>query len=203
MPAIDYKKELKYLYAPAAQAPALVEVPPLQFLMIDGQGDPNMAPEYAAAVETLYALAYALKFMVKRGPAAIDYVVMPLEGLWWGAGIDWSDAGQRGGWQWSMMIMQPELVTAELLEQALAETHKKKPALALDRVRLERYDEGLAAQIMHLGPYAAEGPTIARLHAFIEQQGRALRGKHHEIYLGDPRKTSPEKLRTVIRQPAG
>jgi hypothetical protein len=203
MPAIDYKKELKYLYAPAAQAPALVEVPPLQFLMVDGQGDPNMAPEYATAVETLYALAYALKFMVKRGPAAIDYLVMPLEGLWWGAGIDWSDAGQRGGWQWSMMIMQPELVTAELFEQALAETHKKKPALSLGRARLQPYDEGPAAQIMHLGPYAAEGPTIARLHAFIEQQGRALRGKHHEIYLGDPRKTAPEKLRTVIRQPVG
>lgn len=203
MPAIDYKKELKYLYAPAAQAPALVEVPPMSFLMIDGQGDPNTVPAYAEAVEALYALAYALKFMVKRGPAAIDYVVMPLEGLWWGTGIDWSDAGQRGGWQWTMMIMQPEPVTAALFEQALAETRKKKPALALDRARFERYDEGLAAQIMHLGPYAAEGPTIARLHAFIEQQGRALRGKHHEIYLGDPRKTAPEKLRTLIRQPAG
>jgi hypothetical protein len=201
MPAIDYKKQLKYLYAPAAQAPVLVEVPPLQFLMIDGRGDPNTAPAYPAAVETLYALAYALKFMVKRGPAAIDYVVMPLEGLWWGTGVDWNDAGQRGGWQWTMMIMQPEPVTAELFEQALAETRKKKPALLLDRARFERYDEGPAAQIMHLGPYAAEGPTIARLHAFIEQQSHALRGKHHEIYVGDPRKTAPEKLRTVIRQP--
>jgi hypothetical protein len=203
MPTIDYKKELKQLYAPSAKAPALVEVPPLNFLMIDGQGDPNTTPEYAAAVETLYALAYALKFMVKRGSAAIDYTVMPLEGLWWGTGVDWSDADQRGGWQWTMMIMQPEHITPGLFEQALAETRKKKPALALDRVRFERYDEGLAAQIMHLGPYAAEGPTIARLHAFIEQQGRVLRGKHHEIYLGDPRKTTPDKLRTVIRQPAG
>lgn len=201
MPPIDYKKELKQLYAPSAKEIALVEVPPLQFLMIDGHGDPNTAPEYTMAVETLYALAYALKFKVKRGPSGIDFAVMPLEGLWWGTGIDWHDAGQRTGWQWTMMIMQPDHSTAELFEQALAETRTKKPVLALDRVRFERYDEGLAAQILHIGPYAIEGPTIARLHAFIEQQGRALHGKHHEIYLGDPRKTAPEKLRTVIRQP--
>jgi hypothetical protein len=203
MPTIDYKKELKHLYAPSAKEPALVDVPPLHFLMIDGQGDPNTAPEYAAAVETLYTLAYALKFMVKRGPTGVDYTVMPLEGLWWGAGIDWHDAGQRADWQWTMMIMQPEHVTAELFAQALAETRKKKPELALDRVHFERYDEGSAAQIMHIGPYAIEGPTVARLHAFIEQQGHTLRGKHHEIYLGDPRKSAPEKLRTVIRQPFG
>jgi hypothetical protein len=178
-------------------------VPPFQYQMIDGQGDPNSAPAYVAAVETLYALAYALKFMVKRGPAGVDYGVMPLEGLWWGAGIDWHDTSQRAGWQWTMMIMQPEPATAELFEQTLAETRKKKPKLALDRARFERYDEGRAAQIMHIGPYAIEGPTVARLHAFIEQQGQALRGKHHEIYLGDPRKTAPEKLRTVIRQPIG
>jgi hypothetical protein len=202
MPTIDYKKELKHLYAPSAKEPALVEVPELQYLMIDGQGDPNSAPAYAAAVETLYALAYALKFMVKR-EQGVDYGVMPLEGLWWGQGIDWHDAGQRADWQWTMLIMQPEHVTAALFEQALAPTRKKKPGLALDRARLERYDEGRAAQILHIGPYAIEGPTVARLHAFIEQQGHALRGKHHEIYLGDPRKTAPEKLRTVIRQPVG
>jgi hypothetical protein len=202
MPTIDYKKELKQLYAPSAKEVVQVEVPPLHFLMIDGQGDPNTAPEYVTAVETLYALAYALKFKVKRGASGVDFAVMPLEGLWWGADIDWHDAGQRTSWQWTMMIMQPEHVTAALFEQALAET-KKKPALALDRVRFERYDEGLAAQILHIGPYATEGPTIARLHAFIEQHGRTLRGKHHEIYLGDPRKSAPEKLRTVIRQPFG
>jgi hypothetical protein len=201
MPPIDYKKELKQLYAPSAQEPVLVDVPPLHFLMIDGHGDPNTAPAYAAAVEALYALAYTLKFMVKRGPNGVDYTVMPLEGLWWGAGIDWHDSGQRADWQWTMMIMQPEHITAELFEQALVATRKKKPTLALDRVRFERYDEGPAAQILHIGPYAIEGPTVARLHAFIEQQGHALRGKHHEIYLGDPRKTAPEKLRTVIRQP--
>jgi hypothetical protein len=203
MPAIDYRKELKHLYAPSAKEVALVEVPPLQFLMIDGQGDPNTAPEYATAVETLYALAYALKFKVKRGPAGVDFAVMPLEGLWWGAGIDWHAADQRANWQCTMMIMQPDHVTAELFEHALAETHAKKPALALGRVRFKRYDEGLAAQIMHIGPYATEGPTIARLHDVVEQQGRTLRGKHHEIYLGDPRKSAPEKLRTVIRQPFG
>jgi hypothetical protein len=125
--------------------------------MIDGQGDPNTAPEYVAAVETLYALAYALKFKVKRGRAGVDYVVMPLEGLWWGAGLDWHAAGQRADWQWTMMIMQPEHVTAELFEQARAETHKKKPTLALDRVRFERYDEGPAAQIMHIGPTPSKG----------------------------------------------
>ncbi|MEO7909669.1 MAG: GyrI-like domain-containing protein [Roseiflexaceae bacterium] len=203
MSPIDYKKELKHLYAPSVNEVALAEVPPLQFLMIDGQGDPNTAPAYAAAVEGLYALAYALKFRVKRGPAGVDFTVMPLEGLWWGADIDWQATSQRAGWHWTMMIMQPEDVTAELFEQALAETRAKKPALALERMRFERYDEGLAAQIMHIGPYADEGPTVARLHDFIEQQGRTLRGKHHEIYLGDPRKSAPEKLRTVIRQPVG
>jgi hypothetical protein len=203
MPTIDYKKELKQLYAPSAKEPALVDVPPLHFLMIDGQGDPNTSREYVAAVEALYALAYALKFMVKRGPTDVDFVVMPLEGLWWGEGIDWYDASQKKNRQWTAMIMQPEQVTAELFERALAETRKKKPALPLDRVRFERYDEGLAAQIMYFGPYADEGPTIAQLHGFIAQQGHTLRGKHHEIYLGDPRKTAPEKLRTVIRQPFG
>jgi hypothetical protein len=203
MPTIDYKKELKQLYAPSAKEPVQAEVPPLHFLMIEGQGDPNTVPEYVVAVETLYALAYALKFKVKRGASGVDFAVMPLEGLWWGAEIDWHDTGQRSSWQWTMMIMQPEHVTAELFEQALAETRQKKPALALDRVRFECYDEGLAAQILHIGPYATEGPTVARLHAFIEQQGRAPRGKHHEIYLGDPRKSAPEKLRTVIRQPFG
>jgi hypothetical protein len=202
MPTIDYKKELKHLYAPSAKQPVLVEVPPLHYLMIDGQGDPNRAPAYAAAVETLYALAYTLKFMIKR-EQGVDYVVMPLEGLWWGEGIDWNDSSQRAGWQWTMMIMQPPNVTAALFEQALIQTRKKKPGLVLDGVRFERYDEGRAGQIMHIGPYAIEGPTVARLHAFIEQQNHALRGKHHEIYLGDPRKTAPEKLRTVIRQPVG
>src|SRR5689334_684835 len=125
MPTIDYKKELKQLYAPSAKEPALVVVPPLHFLMIDGQGDPNSAPAYTAAVEALYALAYALKFMVKRGLSSVDYGVMPLEGLWWGAGIDWHDPSQRASWQWTMMIMQPEHVTPDLFEQALAETRKK------------------------------------------------------------------------------
>jgi hypothetical protein len=157
MPAIDYKKELKQLYAPSAKDVAPVDVPPLHFLMIDGRGDPNTAPEYAAAVETLYALAYALKFKVKRGPIGVDYAVMPLEGLWWGAGIDWHDAGQRAEWQWTMMIMQPEHVTTELFEQARAETRKKKPAIALDRVRFERYEEGPAAQIMHIAPTLSKG----------------------------------------------
>jgi hypothetical protein len=201
MPAIDYKKELKQLYNPSAREVALVEVPPLRFLMADGRGDPNSAPAYAEAVEALFALAYALRFMLKRSPGAIDYSVMPLEGLWWGDGGASFDAQHKASWHWTMLIMQPEQVTPELVDKALEELRKKKRPAGLDRVRFETYHEGRAAQIMHIGPYADEAPTIARLHTFIAGQGLTPRGKHHEIYLGDPRKSAPERLRTVIRQP--
>jgi len=201
MAKIDLKKDLKHLYNPPIKAPVLVDVPPLAFLMIDGQGDPNTAKAYVEAIEALYALSYTLKFMLKKGAAGMDYTVMPLEGLWWVEDMRDFSTENKGAWQWTAMIMQPEFVTPDHVEQALQEARRKKDLPALGSIRLEIYHEGLAAQIMHIGPYAAEAPTIARLHAFISESGHTLRGKHHEIYLGDPRRTAPEKLRTVIRQP--
>jgi hypothetical protein len=198
---LDLRKTLKEFYAPSAKAFALVDVPSLPFIMIDGSGDPNTSPAYAEALEALYSVAYGLKFGLKKAGVA-DWSVMPLEGLWWADDMHaFTSAGEREAWQWTMMIAQPAVVTAEHIEQVIAAARKKKDLPALDRLRLETYAEGPAAQIMYYGPYSGEGPTIERLHAWIAEQGYALRGKHHEIYLGDPRRSAPEKLKTIIRQP--
>lgn len=200
MAALDMKKTLKELYAPSAKMCAIVDVPAFHFLMIDGTGDPNTSPEYPIALETLYALSYTLKFALKR-EQGLDYAVMPLEGLWWTEDMTQFRMDVRDNWKWTMMIAQPAEVTAERFAAACTAATKKIDAATLARVRLEDYHEGLCAQIMHLGPYSAEGPTVAALHDFIAAQGYVLTGKHHEIYLGDPRRTAPEKLKTVIRQP--
>jgi hypothetical protein len=201
MQKIDYKKELKPLYNSPTGKVVEVVVPQLQFLMVDGEGDPNTAPAYAEAVEALYTLSYTLKFMVKKGAAAIDYGVMPLEGLWWADDMSAFTVERKGDWKWTMMIMQPNLVTAEMVEQAAVEAQKKKSLAALPLVRFETFEEGLCAQIMHLGPFSEEGPTIEKLHHHIESSGHALSGKHHEIYLSDIRKADPAKWKTIIRQP--
>jgi hypothetical protein len=201
MAKVDFKKQLKHLYQPSAKAFVVVDVPPMQFLMIDGHGDPNTAQEYQEALEALYAVAYTLKFTSKKA-LGMDYVVPPLEGLWWAEDMEvFTVRSDKNAWDWTMMIMQPEWVTQEMFEETVAQVEKKKNPPALPRLRLETYHEGLAVQIMHVGPYDAEGPTIARMHAFIEENGYAPAGKHHEIYLGDPRRTAPEKLKTVLRQP--
>jgi hypothetical protein len=200
MAKIDLKKELKQFYHPSAKEVSVVDVPAMKFLMADGRGDPNASPEYAGVVEALYAVAYTLKFTIKR-EREIDFAVMPLEGLWWVEDMSQFSVQHKEDWLWTMMIMQPDYITADGVMVALADVAKKKKLALLDRIRFEPYHEGLSAQIMHLGPYAAEAPTIARLHNFIEANGYQRRGKHHEIYLGDSRKTAPEKLQTVIRQP--
>jgi len=201
MAKIDFKKELKHLYRPSAKEIAVVEVPPMNFLMIDGSGDPNTAQEYQDALETLYAVSYALKFMVKKSEAAIDYVVMPLEGLWWTDDMSEFSVENKDIWKWTAMIMQPEYVTTDLVDEALQEVERKKNPPALSKIRFESLHEGLAVQIMHIGPYSAEGPTVQRLHDFAEEHGYELRGKHHETYLSDPRRAAREKMKTVIRQP--
>jgi hypothetical protein len=198
--ALDYKKELKHLYQPSAKAFVVVDVPPMHFLMIDGHGDPNTAQEYQAAIEALYAVAYALKFTSKK-EKGLDYVVPPLEGLWWAENMEAFTTEDKSAWDWTMMIMQPEGVTRDMFEKTLNQVEKKKDLPALPRLRLETYHEGLSVQILHIGPYDAEAPTIARMHAFAAENGYQLAGKHHEIYLGDPRKVAPEKLKTVLRQP--
>jgi hypothetical protein len=201
MEKIDLKKELKQLYNPSAKAVSVVDVPAFNFIMIDGRGDPNTAPEYAEAVQALYTLAYTLKFMLKKGPAAVDYAVMPLEGLWWVPDMSQFSAQNKAAWLWTMLIMQPEPVTAALFAEALTDAQRKKGLPGLSKARFERYAEGRAVQIMHIGPYSAEEPNIKKLHEHIRESGCERSGKHHEIYLSDPRKAAPEKLRTVVRQP--
>jgi hypothetical protein len=201
MAKVDLKKELKHLYKPPKGKFTVVDVPEMNFLMIDGHGDPNTSPEYQDAVEALYALAYTIKFALKDDPETDDYVVPPLEGLWWVENMEEFSMEDKDAWDWTMMILQPEWVTEGVVREARAETARKKELPALGRVRFAPYHEGPAAQILYVGPYDGEAPTIAALHEFIRERGRELRGKHHEIYLSDPRRTAPEKLKTVIRQP--
>jgi hypothetical protein len=197
---MDYKKDLKPLYIPSSKEFSIVDVPQMNFLMVDGQGDPNNNPSYQEVLEALYGLAYGIKFALKK-KGEMEYVVPPLEGLWWADDMDAFTAGAKNEWQWTMMIMQPEAVTAEDVEQMRLETARKKALPALERLRFESYQEGLSAQILYFGAYADEGPTISRMHKFIAEKGYQRAGKHHEIYLGDPRRTAPEKLKTVLRQP--
>ena len=200
MEKTDLKKELKQLYKTSAKEVAQVTVPPLKYLMIDGQGDPNTSREYAEAVAALFSVSYAAKFAVKKGPEGTDYAVMPLEGLWWAE--DWSAfvAGDKANWSWTMMILQPSFVPNKTIEHAIADVRKKKQLPALPKLRLEEFSEGRCAQILHIGPYSAEGPTIVKLHEYILRHG-SLAGKHHEIYLTDIRRANPMKWKTILRQP--
>jgi len=198
---IDFKKEMKNIYKPQAKEVVFVDVPMMNYLMIDGQGDPNTSQEYKDSIEALYAVSYTLKFMIKKGPLAIDYGVMPLEGLWWADDMSRFSIDDKNAWKWTSMIMQPEYVTKDLVEQAITQTAKKKNPPALNKLRFESYAEGYSAQILHIGPFADEGPTIKRIHDSIIEAGCENTGRHHEIYLSDFRRTAPEKLKTVIRQP--
>ena len=202
MSKVDFKKACEHLYQPSAGAFTVVEVPPMQYLMIDGHGDPNTAQAYQEALEALYAVAYKIKFLSKK-QLGKDYVVPPLEGLWWAEEMEtFSSAREKSAWDWTMMIMQPEWINAEMVAEAVTLVQKQKDPPALPKLRFEMYDEGLAVQILHLGSYDDEGPTLQRLHGeFIPQQGYEMQGKHHEIYLSDPRRVAPDKLRTVLRQP--
>ncbi len=207
--ALDFKKKDKALYQPAT-TPGIIDVPSMRFLMVDGQGDPNTAQAYADAVEALYGLSYAIKMSKMGGqqPAGyFDYVVPPLEGLWWtqGAIYDGVTNKDKSQFCWTSLLRQPEFVTAEVLQEAQAALRKKKPGLDTSLVRLVDFTEGLCVQVMHLGPYDAEPATVAQMDAFVAVQGYHAdfsdTRHHHEIYLSDPRKTAPEKLKTVIRHP--
>lgn len=184
----------------AGTRPAIVTVPAATFLMVDGEGYPGENTAWAAALSALYSLSYTIKFALKHD-TGLDYRLGALEALWWADDMATFAAGSHDGWKWTVMIAQPPEVTPEVLERARAEIRRRKPDVDPDLARLEEFEEGLCAQIMHVDPYSAEGPTIAALHTFIEETGHVLTGKHHEIYLGDPRRADPAKLRTVIRQP--
>ena len=195
----DIKKELKHLYAPTTKKFTVVDVPAMNFLMIDAHGDPNDNPAFQEGLEALYGMAYTIKFALK--PSGFEFVVPPAEGLWWMEDMSEFSLENKDRWLWTMMIMQPDEVTQEVVAAAHEELARKKDPPGLAKMRYERYHEGLSVQIMYLGPYADEGPTIARMHEYILENGYDFNGKHHEIYLSDPRRTAPEKLRTVIRQP--
>jgi len=197
---IDLRKELKHLYNPSAKEVTIVEVPRMNFLMIDGQGDPNTSQEYKDAVEALFSLSYTLKFMTKK-TNAVDYAVMPLEGLWWVDDMSRFSAKNKNAWKWTSMIMQPEQITKDSVAKALEEIKKKKKLPALSRIRFESFHEGKSAQILHIGPFSDEGPTIQKIHEIIRKNEGTLEGKHHEIYLNDPRKVAPERMKTILRQP--
>ena len=201
MQKLDFKKDLKYLYLPSAKEVSVVEVPAFNYLMIDGQGDPNTAQSYKDALEALFSVAYAAKFMLKKGEQAIDYGVMPLEGLWWSDNMAEFTVANKADWKWTSMIMQPSIVSAQIIEAAIADVRKKKKLAALDLLRVESFVEGRCAQLLHIGPFSEEGPTVERLHRFIDDKGYKHNGKHHEIYLSDIRKADPAKWKTVIRQP--
>ena len=200
MTKVDLKKELKHLYQPSAKAVVKVDVPPANFLMVDGQGDPNTSLAYSQAIEALYAVSYAVKFMVKKGATAIDYGVMPLEGLWWADDMASFARADKSTWQWTMMIAQPAFVARDLIEQAMADVTQKKNPAAMSKLRFTSFSEGKCAQILHIGPFSEEGPTVEKVHQFIDVRGQRV-GKHHEIYLSDIRKADPSKWKTIIRQP--
>jgi hypothetical protein len=200
MNKVDHKVTLKALYNPKPKEFAVTKIPPLNFLMVDGAGDPN-SQAFKDAAQTLYAVAFALKFAVKKHHHS-DYTVMPLEGLWWTSDNHFDHAAKnRDNWRWTLMVMQPEVVTADLVQQTIGEVRRKKNPPALDCLRFERYDEGLAVHTLYFGPYSDEHPTIEAMYRFMESCGYAHNGKHHEIYLNDPSRVAPEKMRTILRQP--
>ena len=168
--------------------------------MIDGHGDPNTTPAYAEAVEALFSVSYTVKFALKRSTPSYDFAVMPLEGLWWGDDLSVFEANDRKNWKWTMMIMQPSAVTAQVVEAAIATVGQKKSLPSLSKLRFDEFTEGRCAQTLHIGPFTEEGPTIQRVHDFILARG-SLSGKHHEIYLSDIRRAAPAKWKTIIRQP--
>jgi hypothetical protein len=205
MDTLDYRKELKSLYSPSAKKVELVQVPCLHFLRIDGIIEPGKAPgtspAFAAAVSALYTLSYTLKFMLKkRAENPVDYKVMALEALWW---VDDQPfiITEPGGWRWSAMIAQPPCVTPDIWLAGRSEAGRKKDNPAIESVRFEPFEEGLCVQVLHLGPYAAEPATVQKMDDFAAEHGYTMHAKHHEIYLSDPLRTAPDKLRTILRHP--
>jgi hypothetical protein len=210
MKTLDLKKQFKHLYAPPAKKVEIIQVPNLQFAMIDGAiekgHEPGNSPSYAEATQALYGISYTLKFMLKkRKTNAIDYPVMPLEGLWW-VEDGFFDIKVKDNWFYTSMIMQPDIITKELFDEALEQVRKKRGEIdSLSKIRLANFEEGLCAQVMHIGPYATEPATLEWMREFMRENGYqdsvGIDRKHHEIYLGDPRKTDPARLKTVLRHP--
>jgi hypothetical protein len=199
---LDFKKEYKSLFSPSAKEPEMIEVPAFKYIMIDGRGDPNTSKDFQDKIQVLYGLSYTIKFMLKLDKAdPFDFTVPPLSGLWCADDITAFAEGKKHEWKWTLMILMPDRVTREVFAEGKRRLKEKKNPTFLDLAKFEIYEEGLSAQIVHIGPYAEEGPTIAKLHDFFQGKGYTFNGLHHEIYLGDPRRCKPEKMRTILRQP--
>ena len=206
MKKLDLRRKYRHLYQPSARKVEVVEVPELSFVMLDGRIEkghsPGDSPAFLEAIQALFGISYTLKFQSKlRKKNAIDYPVMALEALWWVEDGHF-ELSKPDNWCWRAMMMQPEHIDAEMFAEALAQLGRKKPPPALGRLRLERYCEGLCIQTLHIGPYSTEPTTVERMHAFAQEEGYLLANQHHEIYLGDPRRSAPEKLKTVLRHQA-
>lgn len=204
--AFDYKKEYRDLYLPKNR-PVLIDAPEMNFIMVDGKGDPNSNPNFQRAIELLYSLSFTIKMSKVKGrqpDGVTEYVVPPLEGLWWIDNGDFSFE-QRDNWTWTLMIRQPEFVTTDFFKPICSELKSKKPEMSVDRARFETFHEGLCVHMMHVGPFVTEPETMEKIDAFIKTNGLKDRvgngGKHHEIYLSDPRKAKPESMKTVLRHP--
>jgi hypothetical protein len=201
MEKLDLKKTLRPLYSPPVGAFVAVTVPEMPFLKVDGDGDPNTAPAYRTAVEWLYGISYAMKFAAKARLER-DYVVPPLEGLWSADDPESFVARRKDRWRWTMMILVPDFATRALFEDAVETTARKRAGRPPESLRLEPYAEGPSLQTMHLGSYDEESPVLAELHGVVmPERGLTFNGPHHEIYLSDPRRTAPSKLKTILRQP--
>jgi hypothetical protein len=198
----EFKKEYKTLFKPSAGEAQMVEVPAFKYIMVDGEGNPNTSPEFGEKIQALYGLSYTVKFMMKKdADAPFDFTVAPLSGLWHADDMSVFCEGKYDQWKWTLMILQPDRLTTELFKEAVDTLVKKKNTPFIRDAYLKIYEEGLCAQIMHIGPYSDEAPTIRKLHDFFLENGYTYNGRHHEIYLSDPRRTSPEKLQTILRQP--
>lgn len=205
MKKLDLRSQLRVLYSASAKQPTLVDVPAFQYAMVDGVVEAGKSPgdseQFQQALGALYAVSYTLKFMSRLDPTRpIDYPVMALEALWWSEDCEF-DVSRRKALSWRAMILQPPHITPAMFRQAVRRARERGENPALDRVRLRSLREGLCLQIMHIGPYSQEAATIERLVAFAKKNGYRLRGRHHEIYLGDPRRASPERLKTILRHP--
>jgi hypothetical protein len=198
---IDLKKTLPHYFKAQADVFTIVKIPKCHYLMVDGKGDPNTALEYAEAIELLYGVSYTLKFLSKK-EVGVDYVVPPLEGLWWADDMSTFERREKSKWSWTMMIMVPQEVSKTLVKEAVREFSGKKPAADVSKLRFDSLTEGSSVQVLHIGPYDGQSPILSKLHnEYMVENNYVFNGKHHEIYLSDPRKSAPSKLRTILRQP--
>ncbi len=200
---LDLKKKYKELYKTPEDKPVFVDVPEFTIVSIEGAGDPNTSEEFKKAVEALYPVVYKIKFASKL-VLKKDYAVMPMEGLWWAEDMSKFKQDDKSNWLWKIFIVQPDFITKDMFEDAVEEVREKKNPEFIDRITIEKFKEGKSAQILHLGPYSEEAENIQKVHDFIKENGFSFDGlkqKHHEIYLSDMRRTAPEKLKTIVRQP--